>query len=784
MWSRIALALAFALSVGPAMRVARGEELTAEEVKAAIDRGVAYLKGEQNRVQGNWPEYSAQPGGITSLCALALLAGGVEARDPQLQQALAYLRALDPPNMTYATSLETMVFCTAEPKKDMLLIRRNVRWLEKAQIKSGPNRGMWPYSDTQGGGDNSNTQFALLALFEAQRVGVDVDPQTWRLALAHWTGTQRPDGSWGYRDDAPGTGSMTCAGITSIIIAAGQIHPGDARWDGETVQCCGSAQRDDHVERALAWLGRRDVFRVTGNPGAPDVGGGSRLWTLYYLYGLERVGRLTARRFIGQHDWYREGAAMLVGTQDRLRGYWKGTGLAETDERIATSMALLFLSKGRWPVLMSRLKHEPGEDWNLHRGAPQSLVFHVEKKWGRSLAWQIVDPRIASVDDLLYAPVLFINGREGLKLSPDEKANLRQYVDRGGFIFAENCCGGEGFDRDFRALVAEIFPETRLRLLPPDHPVWYAEERVDPKYVRPLWGIDACCRTSIVYCPENLSCHWELAGVGRRDAYPPDVQAEIDATLAMGVNVLAYATNRELKDKPLAVAGATERAADPVPRGTLYVAKLSHAGGSDDAPAALGNLLAALGRETNLSVSGQKRLLAAGDEKLAEYAVLFVHGRRDFRLDAADRKALAAYLERGGFIFADSICASPQFADAFRREMRGVLAEVKGAPPETRLERISPEHPLFTSEYRGFDIRSVTLRDPQVRGPSDPLTARMTQIAPLLEGVELDGRYAVIFSPYDLSCALENLASLDCKGYVKADAAKIGINVVLYALQQ
>ena len=42
----------------------------------------------------------------------------------------------------------------------------------------------------------------------------------------------------------------------------------------------------------------------------------------------------------------------------------------------------------------------------------------------------------------------------------------------------------------------------------------------------------------------------------------------------------------------------------------------------------------------------------------------------------------------------------------------------------------------------------------------------------------------MILSPYDVSCALERGASLECKGYVPADAARLGANVLLYALQQ
>jgi hypothetical protein len=78
----------------------------------------------------------------------------------------------------------------------------------------------------------------------------------------------------------------------------------------------------------------------------------------------------------------------------------------------------------------------------------------------------------------------------------------------------------------------------------------------------------------------------------------------------------------------------------------------------------------------------------------------------------------------------------------------------------------------------------VTLRDPQQRGGEDPLRATLNQVSPVLEGLTIDDRIAVIFSPFDLSCALENGASLDCKGYTKEDASRLAINVMLFALQQ
>ena len=103
-----------------------------------------------------------------------------------------------------------MVFVRAEPQKDLLLINRNVKWLESMQIMEGPRKGSWSYP--QGSGDNSNSQFALLALNEAERAGVQTSDKTWRLARAYWEDCQNPDGSWGYYKRVPGSGSMTCAG--------------------------------------------------------------------------------------------------------------------------------------------------------------------------------------------------------------------------------------------------------------------------------------------------------------------------------------------------------------------------------------------------------------------------------------------------------------------------------------------------------------------------------------------------------------------------------------------
>ena len=460
----------------------------------------------------------------------------------------------------------------------------------------------------------------------------------------------------------------------------------------------------------------------------------------------------------------------------------------------APASPCLFLSKGRWPVLLGKLQHGPGDDWNSHRSDVANLTRYVERKWKRDLTWQVLDLRLASVEDLLQTPVLYLCGSqdpaiEGRGQRKEFARKIRDYLDRGGFLFADANCGGENFDTGFRELMREAFPEPeyKLRLLEKEHPIWYAEEKVDPSQMRPLWGIEFGCRTSVVYAPPDpprdprpsLSCLWEVSRPGRGEKkYVRSVQSQIDAALSLGINVLAYATNRELKPKESYFAESSSSGPrDKIERGRLYVATLRHPGGCTAAPRAVANLMDAAAGQLKIRTHVRERLLDITDDSLWDYHLVFMHGRTSFHLTDAERLRLKQYLERGGMLFADSICASRAFTESFRREMAAMF-------PDRKLERIPASDPLLGTTYGGSDLRIVSRRDPSPPAAGQPLEAPIHKVPPDLEGIKFGDRWGVVFSQYDLSCALEKRDSLECRGYIRKDAARIGLNVVLYSLQQ
>ena len=544
---------------------------------------------------------------------------------------------------------------------------------------------------------------------------------------------------------------MTCAGISSLVITGMKRFEGQETLIGDQVRDCGRGGINANLQRGTDWLGAH--FFVGQN--WPQ----RQLWKYYYLYGLERTGRLTGLRFLGDHDWYREGAEYLVHKQDRVLGFWSGSEVIEREPHIATSFALLFLAKGRAPVLINKLRHGPGNDWNNDRDDIRNLVGLVSRDWGPLLTWQSVDPSTATVEDLMQAPIAFLNGHEAPHFDAPSQKKLREFIEQGGFIFAEACCGRAAFDQGFRALMKEIFPEPEYDLHPlaADHPVWRAKWPLAPD-VHPLWGIEHGCRTVVIYSPADLSCFWNQMEV--QPANPAVVKAN-----RVGQNVVDYVTGRELPADKLEVRTTTKFVAEGAKRGALHIAKLKHAGDWNIAPLAIPNLATLLRDKLHFDVVINHREILPRDPNLVNYPLLYLHGRAAFSFNAEDLASLRRHLEPGGgTIFADAACGSPAFDASFRRFVKELL-------PQNALVPIPKDDEIY-SKKTGFDLSDVEYTK-AANGGRD---------FPRLEGVKLNGHWAIIYSKYDLGCALERAQgqALDCKGYTHESALRTAANIVIY----
>jgi hypothetical protein len=187
--------------------------------------------------------------------------------------------------------------------------------------------------------DNSNTQFALLGLWAAQRHGVPVKP-SFALLVERFERTHTfPAGTWGYSpDQEDGSRSMICVGLMGLAIGRGLQLPTAGAPGGK---------KDVHVLKGLAALSHR-IGRPAGRMDKPVP-----FYDLYYLWSIERVAMLYDLPAIGDKDWYRWGAESLVTNQAK-GGFWNGAspnpewaGKRNYDYRatLSTAFALLFLKR-------------------------------------------------------------------------------------------------------------------------------------------------------------------------------------------------------------------------------------------------------------------------------------------------------------------------------------------------------------------------------------------------------------------------------------------------------
>lgn len=352
------------------------------QIQRAINRGIAFLRQQQTQggmwVYFNSPDRIAPTNvGATALAAWALLECDAKTDDPAVRKAADFLRQQVPTlGHTYSLSACIWFFDRLGDKADQPLIEQmTVRLLtgqtatggwsydcpivgpEEARrlinvLKQRPAAGLARAIQPAPGGaalpqgpglrsDNSNTQFASLALWVARRHGLFVDEALGRIDQ-RFRQTQLTNGTWPYSENAMVNSSpaMTCAGLIGLAAAHGaaaeaakaRAKPGQDPHDAKGLD----PNKDPNMVAGLRYMGAwlQEFSQVSATGVAQDR-------SLYFLWSLERVGEIYGLKTIGQVDWYAWGANLLLNSQ-QADGNWGG-GVGVDSRGVDTAFALLFL---------------------------------------------------------------------------------------------------------------------------------------------------------------------------------------------------------------------------------------------------------------------------------------------------------------------------------------------------------------------------------------------------------------------------------------------------------
>ncbi len=192
-------------------------------------------------------------------------------------------------------------------------------------------------------------------------------------------------------------------------------------------------------------------------------------------------------------------------------------------------------------LTIGRLQYDGGGDWY---GNPSSVTNLLEAIRERT-ALPVADrERVVRLDspDLWDVPFLHMTGHGNVHFSDQEVLILRQYLENGGFLHADD---NYGLDESFRQEIARVFPDQPLVEVPLEHDVYHIfYEFPDgiPKIHEhdglpaQAFGLFVNDRLAVFYSYQSdLSDGWEDPDV---HGDPREVR---EAALRMGVNLFVYA---------------------------------------------------------------------------------------------------------------------------------------------------------------------------------------------------------------------------------------------------
>jgi hypothetical protein len=736
------------------------DALTDARIGQAITKGVNYLvsqideKTHQLKLSGgNYlnfgggrPDAGAYFGGLDALYVYALLQSGQAIPDNRLGIKSPYMiglidRMKKLPNQSgkviYARALRATALALYNRPEDKMAIRGDLEYL----LKSVRNGAYWyntfdpsiedPSHGMPGGlsyWDNSCSQYGLLGVWSAAEAGFEVPLNYWTQVENHWNKNQMADGEWGYTTPRAGGPrlSMTLAGIASLFVTHDYLI---APRFGNQV---GREPFSPALAKALDWLEQSSH----GIPGS-DID-----WWGYTLYGVERVGLASGFKYFGTHDWYREIARQIIDSQNP-DGSWN------TQEPSDTPYVLLFLARGRHPIVMNKLRFDgfwanrPRDLSNFSRYASEEMETPVN--------WQVI-PIDHDWTDWTDSPILYIASHKAPSLTDANYDNIRSFIQSGGLLFTQSDGGDPEFDRFVGEMAKKLFPNYPLTDIPPGHPLFSSlfHMQAKPK----LKIVTNGARLLMVHSPADLARAWQL-----REQKVNKIPFEF------GLNLFLYASGKHQLQNRLETNYIT--APSQTPTYTINVARVQYDGNWDPEPYAWTRFSRWFQRQTGYGITAKPTDMS--DLTLAVAPIAILTGTDAYTPKEAEIQAVKKFVESGGVLFVDSAGGTGAFEESVRTKL------FARAFPNGFLRVLPGEHPLLNTGSPGME----DLTHPRVR----PFTMEKLGSPPNeFPSAFTSGRGHVIFTPLDMTCGLLGTNTWGILGYDPGYSQSFIKNLLLWTV--
>lgn len=210
------------------------------------------------------------------------------------------------------------------------------------------------------------------------------------------------------------------------------------------------------------------------------------------------------------------------------------------------------------------------------------------------------------------------------------------------------------------------------------------------------------------------------------------------------------------------VSAVADIGADPREEYGVRIARLKYGGGGDwySDPSSIPNWLKEFEKRTGIKTYPEEKIVSIMDENLRAYPFLYLTGHGNARLTPEEIETLRAYLEAGGFLYADDNYGLDR---SFRELVRQLF-------PEKDLEEIPNTHPIYHVFY---DL------------PGLPKIHEHDGKTPQGFGITLDDRLVLYYTyESDIGDGIEDPRVHDDPPEKRELAIRMAVNILVYAITQ
>lgn len=411
------------------------------------------------------------------------------------------------------------------------------------------------------------------------------------------------------------------------------------------------------------------------------------------------------------------------------------------------------------------------DQWESYKSDGYNLTRYTNERLADGNNYQYATKPLGSPGfDPVDIPLLYMTGDYDFAFTSSEIQNLRKFIRDGGTIIFNAARGLDEFSLAVAREMRRVFPQKTFMKLPLDHPAFNCRYRIHEvtmlingvQVTQPpeMYSIDIGTRAAAILIPGGMGAAWSS-----EEYHPAGKHLVGESAIRLGVNLMAYVIGSTQYGRFLAQEfplydGATR------PGDVLRFASARYSGSWDTNPAVQNSLMQGLRDNTTIDVDFQPHVVDLTDPQIGTHPLLFMSGHYDFQWSTAEMQNLRSYLLKGGTLVATTSGGLKPFDIAFRREVKRLF-------PDHELVKLPPSHPLFASGWNPIlhvEYTPAVLRDnPTLQDPE-------------FYGIIIDDRLAVLFTPYDITGALNREPNPYAKGLTSEDALRVAINIVSYVM--